>query len=189
MNPCAEDFVEAIKKANAENIFIFPNNSNIVMAASQACEMLEDDSVNAYVIPSKTIPQGVTSAIMFNPEASAEENFREMKSALKNVKSGEVTFSIRDSEIGGVKVKKDDFIGIFEKDIVVDNPSKVAATKTLLKQMLDDDSSIVTILVGADVSKEDAAEIKSFLEDKYSDVDVDMRDGGQPVYSFLIGVE
>ena len=189
MNPCAEDFVEAIKKANAENIFIFPNNSNIVMAASQACEMIEDKEINAYVIPSKTIPQGVTSAIMFNPEASAEENFREMKSALKNVKSGEVTFSIRDSEIGGVKVKKDDFIGIFEKDIVVDNPNKVAATKTLLKQMLDDDSSIVTILVGADVSKEDAAEIKSFLEDKYSDVDVDMRDGGQPVYSFLIGVE
>ena len=189
MNPCAEDFVEAIKKANAENIFIFPNNSNIVMAASQACDMIEDKDVNAYVIPSKTIPQGVTSAIMFNPEATAEENFREMKAALKNVKSGEVTFSIRDCEIGGVKVKKDDIIGIFEKDIVVGNKDKIAATKTLLKKMLDDESSIVTILVGADVTKEEAAEIKSFLEDKYSDVDVDMRDGGQPVYSFLIGVE
>ena len=189
MNPCAEDFVEAIKKANAENIFIFPNNSNIVMAASQACDMIEDENVNAYVIPSKTIPQGVTSAIMFNPEASAEENFREMKSALKNVKSGEVTFSIRDCEIGGVKVKKDDFIGIFEKDIVVGTNSKITTTKTLLKKMIDDDSSIVTILVGADVSKEEASEIKEFIETKYSDVDVDMRKGDQPVYSFLIGVE
>ena len=189
MNPCAEDFLEAIKKANAENIFIFPNNSNIVMAASQACEMIEDKEINAYVIPSKTIPQGITSSIMFNPEATAEENFREMKSALKNVKSGEVTFSIRDSEINGVQVKKDDFIGIFEKDIVVDNPNKIMATKELLSHMLDDDSSIVTILVGQDVSKEDAQEVKNFLEEKYSDVDVDMRDGGQPVYSFLIGVE
>ena len=189
MNPCAEDFLEAIKKANAENIFIFPNNSNIVMAASQACEMIEDKEINAYVIPSKTIPQGITSSIMFNPEATAEENFREMKSALKNVKSGEVTFSIRDSEINGVQVKKDDFIGIFEKDIVVDNPNKIMATKELLSHMLDDDSSIVTILVGQDVNKEDAQEVKNFLEEKYSDVDVDMRDGGQPVYSFLIGVE
>ena len=126
---------------------------------------------------------------MFNPEASAEENFREMKSALKNVKSGEVTFSIRDCEIGGVKVKKDDFIGIFEKDIVVGTNSKITTTKTLLKKMIDDDSSIVTILVGADVSKEEASEIKEFIETKYSDVDVDMRKGDQPVYSFLIGVE
>lgn len=189
MNPCAEDFVEAIKKANAENVFIFPNNSNIVMAASQACEMIEDKDVNAFVIPSKTIPQGVTSAIMFNPEGTAEENFREMKSALKNVKSGEVTFSIRDCELNGVKVKKDDFIGIFEKDIIVGTKDKIKATKTLIKEMLDDDSSIITILVGADVSKEEADEIKDFVEEKYSDVDIDMRDGGQPVYSFLIGVE
>jgi len=189
MNPCAEDFVEAIKKANAENVYIFPNNSNIVMAASQACEMIEDEEVNAYVIPSKTIPQGVTAAIMFNPEANAEENFREMKAALKNVKSGEVTFSIRDCEIGGVKVKKDDFMAIFEKDIIVSCNDKVKTTKTLIKKMLDDDSSIITILVGADVTKEEADEIKDFIEEKYSDVDIDMRDGGQPVYSFLIGVE
>ena len=97
MNPSSEDFVSAIKKANAHNVFIFPNNSNIVMAASQACEMVEDADTNVYVIPSKTIPQGISSAIMFNPEADPEENFRSMKAALKNVKSGEVTFDIRDT--------------------------------------------------------------------------------------------
>ena len=189
MNPSSEDFVEAIKQANAKNIFIFPNNSNIVMAASQACEMIEDKEVTAFVIPSKTIPQGIAASINFDPEASAEENFRNMKSALKNVKSGEVTFSIRDSEIGGVHVKKDDFIGICEKEIIVDSPSKIEATKALIDTMVDEEVSLLTILVGEDVSKEEKDEIREYISSKYSDVDLDLRDGGQPVYSFLIGAE
>lgn len=189
MNPSSEDFLEAIKKANARNIFILPNNSNIVMAASLACDMIEDDEINAYVIPSKTIPQGITAAINFDPESEPEDNFRQMKSALKGVKSGEVTFSIRDSEINGVQVKKDDFIGIFEKDIVVDHPDKITVAKHLLKQMIDDNSSIITVLVGQDVTKDEEKALKEFLQDKYPDVDVDMRPGNQPVYSFLIGVE
>ena len=189
MNPSSEDFVAAIKQANAKNIFIFPNNSNIVMAASQACEMIEDEEINAFVIPSKTIPQGITASINFDPEASAEENFRNMKSALKNVKSGEITFSIRDSEIGGVQVKKDDFIGIFEKDIIVDSPDKVEATKALIDAMVDEETSLLTILVGEDVSEEEQNTIQGYVSEKYSDIDVDMRIGGQPVYSFLIGAE
>ena len=189
MNPSSEDFVAAIKQANARNIFIFPNNSNIVMAASQACEMIEDDDVNAFVIPSKTIPQGITASINFDPEASAEENFRNMKSALKNVKSGEITFSIRDSEIGGVQVKKDDFIGIFEKDIIVDSPDKVEATKALIDAMVDEETSLLTILVGEGVSEDEQNAIQEYISEKYSDIDVDMREGGQPVYSFLIGAE
>ena len=189
MNPSSEDFVSAIKKANAHNVFIFPNNSNIVMAASQASEMVEDADTNVYVIPSKTIPQGISSAIMFNPEADPEENFRCMKAALKNVKSGEVTFSIRDTEIGGVKVKKDDFIGIYEKDIVVDNPDKVEALMVLLKKMIDDESSIITILVGADVDDDLMNEVANKIAEAYSDLDLDIRKGDQPVYSFLIGVE
>ena len=189
MNPSSEDFVSAIKKANAHNVFIFPNNSNIVMAASQASEMVEDADTNVYVIPSKTIPQGISSAIMFNPEADPEENFRSMKAALKNVKSGEVTFSIRDTEIGGVKVKKDDFIGIFEKEIVVDNPDKVEALMVLLDKMIDDESSIITILVGQDVDEELMNSVANQIAEKYSDLDLDIRSGGQPVYSFLIGVE
>lgn len=189
MNPSSEDFVSAIKKANARNVFIFPNNSNIVMAASQACEMVEDADTNVYVIPSKTIPQGISSAIMFNPEADPEENFRSMKAALKNVKSGEVTFAIRDTEIGGVKVKKNDFIGIFEKDIVVDNPDKIATLMTLLEKMVDDESSIITILVGEDVNEEEMNKITEMIGEKFSDLDLDIRQGNQPVYSFLIGVE
>ncbi len=189
MNPSSEDFVSAIKKANAHNVFIFPNNSNIVMAASQACDMVEDADTNVYVIPSKTIPQGISSAIMFNPEADPEENFRSMKAALKNVKSGEVTFAIRDTEIGGVKVKKDDFIGIFEKDIVVDNPNKIETLMTLLEKMIDEDSSIITILVGQDVNEEEMNQVAEMIGEKFSDLDLDIRPGNQPVYSFLIGVE
>ena len=189
MNPSSEDFVGAIKKANAHNVFIFPNNSNIVMAASQACDMVEDADTNVYVIPSKTIPQGISSAIMFNPEADPEENFRSMKAALKNVKSGEVTFAIRDTEIGGVKVKKDDFIGIFEKDIVVDNPNKIETLMTLLEKMIDEDSSIITILVGQDVNEEEMNQVAEMIGEKFSDLDLDIRPGNQPVYSFLIGVE
>jgi len=189
MNPSSEDFVSAIKKANAHNVFIFPNNSNIVMAASQACEMVEDADTNVYVIPSKTIPQGISSAIMFNPEADPEENFRSMKAALKNVKSGEVTFSIRDTEFNGIKVKKDDFIGIFEKDIVVDDPDKMNALMTLLDKMVDEDSSIITILVGQDVDEEQMNKVTEMISEKFADLDLDIRQGNQPVYSFLIGVE
>ena len=189
MNPSSEDFLAAIKKVNAKTIYIFPNNSNIVMAASQACEMIEDKEVTAYVIPSKTILQGIVSAINFDPEATAEENFRQMKSALKQVKSGEVTFSIRDSKINGVDVKKDDYIGIFEKNIVVDSPNKVEVFKKLIDKMIDDDSSMVTVLVGEGVKEDEVKKAKEYLAKKYPDVDSDFRDGGQPVYSFLVGVE
>ncbi len=189
MNPSSEDFLSAIKKVNAENIYIFPNNSNIVMAASQACEMVEDKDVRVFVIPSKTIPQGITSAIMFNPEVSPEDNFNEMKSALKNVKSGEITFAIRDSEINGVQVHKDDFIGIMEKEIVVDTKNKEDALFTLLDKMIDEDSSLITLIVGADISEEDANALRDKVSEKYSDLDIDVHMGQQPVYSFLVGVE
>ena len=112
-----------------------------------------------------------------------------MKAALKNVKSGEVTFAIRDTEIGGVKVKKNDFIGIFEKDIVVDNPDKIATLMTLLEKMVDDESSIITILVGEDVNEEEMNKITEMIGEKFSDLDLDIRQGNQPVYSFLIGIE
>lgn len=189
MNPSSEDFVSAIKKANAKNIFIFPNNSNIVMAASQACEMVDKEGVNVYVIPSKTIPQGISSAITFNPELDAEENFRCMKAALKNVKSGEVTYAIRDTEYNGLKVKKDDYIGIFEKEIVVDNPDKIEALMFLLDKMVDSESSIITILVGQDVDEKTLEKVTDKVTEKYSDLDLDIREGNQPVYSFLVGVE
>ena len=189
MNPSSQDFLAAIKKVNAKNVFIFPNNSNILMAASQASDMVEDPDTNVYVIPSKTILQGISSSIMFNCEASAEENFEEMKAALSNVKSGEVTFAIRDSEINGVQVKKDDFIGIMEKEIVADDKNKFNVLKTLLSKMVDDESSLITLIVGEDVKEEEVEKIKEFIESEYSDLDLDLHIGKQPVYSFLIGVE
>ena len=187
MNPSSEDFVNAIKEANADNVFIFPNNSNIVMAASQACDITE--GANAFVIPSKTILQGISSAIRFNPEIGPEENFKEMKSALKNIKSGEVTFSIRDTEINGVSMNKDDFIGIFEKEIVIASKDKHETICGLINKMIDEDSSIITLIYGEDVNDEEANNVRQFVEDKYPDLDIDLREGKQPVYSFLVGVE
>jgi len=187
MNPSSEDFVKAIKKAHADNVFIFPNNSNIVMAASQACDMVED--VNAFVIPSKTIPQGISAAIRFNPETTVEDNFKEMKSALKNVKSGEVTFSIRDTEINGVSMKKDDFIGIFEKEIVIASKDRFETITGLIQRMVDEMSSIITIIYGADVTEEEANKVANFIQDNLPDVDIDMRSGEQPIYSYLVGIE
>ncbi len=189
MNPSSEDFVEAIKKANADNVYIFPNNSNIIMAASQAAEMVEDENTRVFVVPSKTIPQGITSSIMFNPEVSAEDNFTEMKSALKTVISGEVTFAIRDTEMNGLKMKKDDFIGIMEKDIVSVSKDKKETLFDLLSKMINEESSLVTLIVGEDISEQEAGEIVDKISELYPDVDVDLHMGQQPVYSFLIGVE
>ncbi|MCR4880165.1 MAG: DAK2 domain-containing protein [Bacilli bacterium] len=189
MNPSAEDFVKAIKEANADTVYIFPNNSNILMAASQAADMLAEEGQTTFVIPTKTILQGISSAIMFNPDAKPKENFKEMKSALSNIKSGEVTFSIRDTKINGMEVKKDDFMGIFEKDIVVTNKDKLEACKALIEKMVDDMTSVVTIIYGEDVSHEEALSIKKYCEEVHPDIDVDIREGNQPVYSFLLGAE
>ena len=189
MNPSSEDFVKAIKHANARNVYIFPNNSNIVMAASQAADMIDDEETHVFVIPSKTILQGISSSIMFNSEASAEENFEEMKAALRNVKSGEVTFAIRDSEMNGVKVKKDDYIAIMEKEIVCDNKDKIFVLKALLERMIDDESSLITLIIGEGVSEEEVRKIKDYIEENYSDLDLDLHIGKQPVYSFLVGIE
>lgn len=189
MNPSAEDFVKAIKEANADTVYIFPNNSNILMAASQAADMLAEEGQTTFVIPSKTILQGISSAIMFNPDAKPKDNFKEMKSALSNIKSGEVTFSIRDTTINGMTVKKDDFMGIFEKDIVVTNKDKFEACKQLIEKMIDDMTSVITVIYGEDVTKEEALTIKKYCEENHSDIDVDIREGGQPVYSFLLGAE
>ena len=189
MNPSSEDFVKAIKHANARNVYIFPNNSNIVMAASQAADMIDDEETHVFVIPSKTILQGISSSIMFNSEASAEENFEEMKAALRNVKSGEVTFAIRDSEMNGVKVKKDDYIAIMEKEIVCDNKDKIFVLKALLERMIDDESSLITLIIGEGVTEEEIHKIKDYIEENYSDLDLDLHIGKQPVYSFLVGIE
>lgn len=186
MNPSTEDFVEAIKKVNAENIFLLPNNSNIVLAAQQAAVVMED--LNIHVIPSKTIPQGLCACIMFNPDVDFDINLSEMNDAISLVKTGQVTYAIKDTTFEGMQIKAGDYMGIKEKDIVVSTSDKLDATKALLDQLIDEDSEIVTLIYGEGVSEAEAEGISSYIEEKY-DVEVEVNDGGQPVYSFIIGVE
>ena len=189
MNPSSEDFLSAIKKINAENIFILPNNSNIVMAASQAADIASEEGKNVFVIPSKTIPQGIVALMSLDQDTDPEENMRNMRYSLKNVKSGEVTFSIRDCELNGIRIQKDDFIGIYEKEIVVGVKDKFVALQELVDKMIDEESAILTIFLGEDVKREDFVSTKKAIEEKYPDLNIDIKDGKQNVYSFLISVE
>ena len=189
MNPSSEDFLSAIRKINADNIFILPNNSNIVMAASQAADIASEEGKNVFVIPSKTIPQGIVALMSLDQETDPEENMRNMRYSLKNVKSGEVTFSIRDCELNGIRIQKDDFIGIYEKEIVVGAKDKFVALEQLVDKMIDEESAILTIFLGADVNREDFVASKKAIEEKYPDLNIDVKDGKQNVYSFLISVE
>lgn len=189
MNPSTNDFLNAIEKANAENVFIFPNNGNIILAANQARDVLEG-KVNVVVIPTKTIMQGAVAAMNFNSELSLEDNTSVMNDAINSVKSGAVTFAIKDTEINGVRVKKDDFMAIKEsKDIISCHKNKKEALFALLDNMIDEDSAVVTILCGEDIKKEELEEISNEFNEKYNYVDLDIREGNQPVYSFIIGIE
>lgn len=188
MNPSTEDFVQAIQSVHAKKIFILPNNSNIVMAATQACEVA-GEGIEAVVIPSKTIPQGLTACMMFNPEEDFESNVKEMTDALAAVKTGQVTFAIKDTSIDGVDIKKDEFIGISGKTILCCFPDKTDSAIRTIETMIDEYSSIVTILVGEGVTESEVQKILDAVQDTYSDVEFDVKEGGQPVYSFIIGVE
>ena len=190
MNPSTNDFLKVIDEANAKNIFILPNNGNIIMAANQVKDVLKD-KVNVVVIPSKTIMQGVVSAMNFNPDLSLEDNEKVMTEALSAVKSGQVTFAIKDTEINGVSVKKDDYMAILNsKDIISTHKEKFDALKDLLKNMVDEDSSVITVLLGSDLaSDEEKEKVEKYIEETYVDCDADVRIGNQPVYSYIVGVE
>lgn len=188
MNPSTEDFINEINKINAENIFIFPNNSNIIMAAKQASQVIKDK--NVVVVSSTTIPQGIVSSMMFNPEVEVDENKENMEDALSTVSTGQVTFAIRDTTIDGVEVKKDQFMGIIDKKIKICEPDKFKAARKVIKEMTDDMTSIITVIFGEDVTKKEQEDFKSFIDAKYGeDIDIDYKEGKQPVYSFIIGVE
>ena len=186
MNPSTEDFVQAIHQVNAENIFLLPNNSNIILASQQAASVCED--LNVEVIPSKSIPQGLSACIMFNPDVDFDMNLAEMNDAISMVKTGQVTYAIKDTTFEGLDIKAGDYMGLKEKDIVVSLPDKMEVTRQLLDMMIDGESEIVTLVYGEDVNEEEANEIASYIEDKY-DVEVELNNGMQPVYSFIIGVE
>ena len=188
MNPSTEDIVAAVRNANAKHVIILPNNSNIVMTAQQSAIILEDE-IDVQVIPSKTIPQGLSACIMFNPEASLEENLEEMKEAIANVKTGQVTFAIKDTNIDGVDIFANQYMSLCEKAITGCVPSKIDALKNTLAGLIDEDSEIITLIYGEDVTEEEVEEVTAFIEEEYEDAELEVVNGKQPVYSFIIGVE
>ena len=187
MNPSTEDMVQAVKDVNAKNVIILPNNSNIIMTAQQTATILEDE-VNVIVIPTKTIPQGLSACIMFNPDATLDDNVVEMNEAVGNVKTGQVTFAIKDTNIDGVEIKANDYMALVEKNIVACVSNKLSALKVVLENLIDEDAELVTLIYGEDVNDEDVEEIESFVEDNF-DVELEIVNGKQPVYSFIVGVE
>ncbi|MDY4278356.1 MAG: DAK2 domain-containing protein [Faecalicoccus sp.] len=186
MNPSTEDFVSAVNQLDAEHILILPNNSNIVLAAQQAQSVCEDQDI--HVLPTKTIPQGLSACVMFNPEVELEENLAEMQEAIDHVKSGEVTYAIKDTTYEGLEIKKDEYMGIFGKDIVVSCPDCLEASKALVDKMVDEDSELVTLIYGKEATKEQAQALADYIEET-SDAEVEIYDGKQSVYSFILGVE
>ena len=189
MNPSTEDFLKIIKETKAKVVYVFPNNGNIILAANQAKDVLKG-KVDVVVIPTKTIMQGIVGSMMFTPDVSKKENIKNMEEQIKAVKSGSVTFAIKDTDINGVHVGKDEFMGIREsKDIIFSNPDKIVTFKTLVEKLVDEDSAIITVILGKDITNEEEKEVNNYLNEKYKDFDLDVRRGDQPIYSFLIGVE
>ena len=189
MNPSTNDFLEKIEKVHAKTVYLFPNNGNIILAANQARDVLEG-KVEVVVIPTKTIMQGIVASMNFNPEFDSKINAEEMTNAIDTVKSGSVTFSIKDTEIDGVKVKKDEYMAIKEsKNIISSHKNKFDALKDLVKHLVDEDSSILTILVGNDINDKELKRIEDYYNKEYKNIDCDIKRGDQPVYSFIVGVE
>lgn len=186
MNPSTEDIVKAIDAVNAKNVIILPNNKNIFMAAQSAAEVSE---VPAAVVETRTVPQGFTSLLAFTPAQSLEENVEAMTASLSDVVSGSVTLAVRDTSIDGLEIHKDDNLGMVDGKIVVSNPDMTTTLKETFAKMIDEDSEIVTIYVGEEGNQELAEEISEYLESTYEDVEVEIHDGKQPVYSYLMSVE
>ncbi|MCY8123363.1 DAK2 domain-containing protein [Bacillus spizizenii] len=186
MNPSTEDIVEAVKSLNAETVFILPNNSNIIMAANQAASVTDE---KVFVIPAKTVPQGMSALLAFNPDQEAEANEANMLSAIQQVKSGQVTYSVRDTHIDGKDIKKGDFMGILNGTIIGTAEDQLSAAKMLLSEMIGEDDEIVTILYGEDASQEEAEELEAFLSEKYEEIEVEIHNGKQPLYSYIVSAE
>ncbi|KAA9372498.1 DAK2 domain-containing protein [Lactobacillus mulieris] len=186
MNPSTQDIIDTIKMSGASKAIILPNNGNIIMAAKQAAEVCD---IPVGIVQTKTISQGLTAMLAFNPDASVEENVEAMNEEASMVVSGEVTRAIRDTNINNVEIHKDDFMGIIDGNIEIDKPDLIDATCAMIEKMLDEDSEIVTIIYGRDSNKKQAEEVQAKLEESHDDLEFEIHDGGQPVYSFLVSVE
>lgn len=187
MNPSTEDMLNAIDKVNADHVFILPNNSNIILAANQAASLTEDKTI--HVIPTKTVPQGIVALINFVPERSAFENEEAMTQELSSVATGQVTYAVRDTEIDGIKIHENDIMGIGDSHILAAGTDCNQITLEMISKMVTDDSSIITIYYGFDKTVEDAQELAVELEEAYPDYEIEVYDGGQPIYYYIISVE
>lgn len=187
MNPSTEDMLDAIAKVNAENIFILPNNKNIIMAANQAADLTEDKRI--FVVPTKTIPQGITSVINYAADVPPEENLEVMKQELETVRTGEVTYAIRDTSLDGKEIHKDDFMGIGDNGLLAVSKDLFQTACEMIDAMMDDDVELISIYYGADVPEEDAEALCTAVEEHYSSCDVELQYGGQPVYYYIVSAE
>ncbi|MEK3800221.1 DAK2 domain-containing protein [Peribacillus sp. FSL H8-0477] len=186
MNPSTEDIVKAIEEANAETIIILPNNKNIIMAAQQAKDVVSEQVI---VIPSKTVPQGMSALLSFNPALEALDNDHTMTEALSHVKTGQITYAVRDTVIDGLEIANGDFMGIDEGKIKVKSKEKLQAAKDLLLEMIDEESEIITIIYGEDASQDEVDELAKFCNAQFEDAEVELHNGNQPLYSFIFSIE
>ena len=187
MNPSTEDMLKAIDAVNADSVFILPNNKNIVLAANQAKALVEDKEI--IVIPTKTVPQGITALINFAPDADAKSNEETMLEEIKNVKTGQITYAVRDTKIDEKEIHEGDIMGIGDSGILSVGTEVEATALDMLEQLVDDDSALISLYYGADVSEEDADAFTEKVTEKYPDVDVDAQFGGQPIYYYVLAVE
>ena len=187
MNPSTEDMLNAIDQVNAETVFILPNNKNIVLAANQAKALVEDKEI--VVIPTKTVPQGITAIINFIPDASAMDNEAAMLDAITMVKTGQVTYAVRDTNIDGKEIHEGNIMGIGDHGIISVGTDINETTKEMLAELVDEDSELISLYYGADVSEEDAENFAAEIEELYPDVDIDAHFGGQPIYYYVLAVE
>ena len=186
MNPSTQDILDAVNKINAEHIFIMPNNKNIIMAANQAAEISDKD---IRVIPTTTIPQGIVCATMFNLDSDVEDNFNNLKDTIQEVKTGSVTYAVRDTEIDGINIKEGNMLGLVEGKIKEVGEDKTVVADKVLEDMIDEDCELITVYYGEEVSTEEANEFEHKLKEKYEDLDIQFYKGNQPLYYFLMSVE
>lgn len=187
MNPSTEDMLTAIEKVNAKTVYILPNNKNIILAANQAQSLTEDKEI--VVVPSKTAPQGIAALIAFDANSASDDNLSNMTEEMSNVKTGQVTYAVRDTTIDGKSINAGDIMGIDDNGIQSVSTDLVEAVKELLESMVDDDSELISIYYGAEVKEEDAKEFEKYVEDTYTECDVEFNYGGQPIYYYILSVE
>lgn len=186
MNPSTQDITDAIEQANAKNVLVLPNNKNIVMAAEQAAELAD---INTEVVPTKTIPQGISALLAFHPDVAIKENRITMEEASTHVKTGQVTYAVRDTQIDGITIEKDHFMGIADGKIKATDRNKLETVKLLLDEMITEDDEILTILQGEDASDATTNVIVKYVKDTYEDMEIEVHDGSQPIYSYILSVE